>query len=625
MPIKEYIIKAIIGQMVKEGITSIKKILENSKIELVVSELDLETAIYEHNQFIINSTKSISFKDLKGNKSLHDIYIDLDIQLEARRKKFVEENDEKKNIKSILLENDNNNHIIILGGPGAGKTTTVKHICQSILCTELEINYSLPILINLRDINDSESIYSVLKTILGIEIFSKERDKTFNLDNVRLRDKYINSYLNSLRAILILDGFDEVRPTRVDDLFQEIKSLMSNLSSSLVILTSRSPSYNYSIDNSLEYEICDLHKEQILEFATKWFNEEEKSNTFINELNKSKFYDLSLRPLTLAHLCAIYERTGKFYDKPKSIYKKLVRILIEEWDEQRGIIRESDYANFDNEQKFEFLSQFAFDLTVNYSHKKYSEDIFIDTYNRIYEDYNLPYNDNKKVIKEIESHNGIIVKSAYDQYEFVHKSMQEYLSAEYIVKLPEIPVKLFYDTNISNELAIAVSLSSNPNQYYYKLIFEIFTKDNLSRQFVLEFLSRLIYEKPNFKENILLPFSFIYILHILSDKIFNENNLVNEEFIISFNNIVQSFYSDIELKKSFRKLLLHIEDEIEDEEDDLEEDEEEEEYIQDDDDISYLVFAPSFEKEFDNETTYLVDVTQTFKIPRQYYTKFIEY
>ncbi|WP_313503196.1 NACHT domain-containing protein [Kaistella carnis] len=619
MPIKELIIKAVITQIVKEGISSIKKIFENSKIELIVSQEDLETSIYEHNQFIINTTKSISFKDLKGNKSLNDIYIDLDIQLEPKRKKFAEENDEKQNIEKILIENENNNHIVILGGPGAGKTTTVKHICQLILCTDININYSLPILINLRDISDSESIYSILKSILGIEVFSKEKDKTFNLDNIRLRNKYINSYLNSLKAILILDGFDEVKPTRVEDFFKEIKSLMTNLSSSLVILTSRSPSYNYSIENSLEYEICDLSKEQIIGFAKKWFSEKDKAETFIKELNKSKFYDLSLRPLTLAHLCAIYERTGKFYDKPKSIYKKLVRLLIDEWDEQRGIVRESEYSNFDNEQKFEFLAQFAYDLIINYSQKKYSEDIFIDTYNRIHNDFNLPYTDNKKVIKEIESHSGIIVKSAYDQYEFVHKSMQEYLAAEYIIKLPEIPVKLFYDTNISNELAITVSLSSKPNQYYYKLIFEIFTRDNLSMQFALEFLSRLVYEKPNFKENILLPFSFIYILQLLSDEIFDEHNLVNQEFIISYNDIVNEYYTDNEFRNSFKKLLLHIEDE----------DEFDEEYIdefnEEDSDVLYLLFADSLAEEFDQETLYIVDITQRFKIPKQYYNKFIAY
>lgn len=73
------------------------------------------------------------------------------------------------------------------------------------------------------------------------------------------------------------------------------------------------------------------------------------------------------------------------------------------------------------------------------------------------------------------------------------------------------------------------------------------------------------------------------------------------------------------LKNSFKKLLLHIENEDEDLE------EEEEYYIEDDGDIYYLVLAASFDKEFDNETTYLIDLTQTFNIPRQYYTKFIKY
>lgn len=613
------ILKTILPLIIKGGISAIKKVIEGSKLELVVSQQDLETALYEHNIYIINTTESITFKELKGNRNLTDVYIELDIDLEPRRKKMQDEPESKKKIYEILADNDNKNHVIILGGPGAGKTTTVKYICQSLLTAELSINYNFPILINLRDIKDNESIYSVLKNILGIEVYTKEKDKTFNLENVSLRNKYVNSYLNSLQAVLILDGFDEIKPSRIEDFFSEIKLLMSSLTSSMVVLTSRSPSYNYSIDNSIEYEICDLDKQQIEEFADKWFKNTCTSQSFVAELNNSKFYDLSIRPLTLAHLCAIYERTGKFYDKPKSIYKKLVRILIEEWDEQRGIRRESQYANFDNEQKFEFLTQFAFALTVNYSQKKYNEDIFLSVYDDIYMDYNLPARDKEKVIKEIESHNGIIVKSSYDQYEFVHKSMQEYLSAEYIVKLPEIPVKLFYDTNISNELAVAVSLSSKPNQYYYKLIFEIFTKENLSKQFALEFLSRLVYEKPTFKENILLPFSFIYILHILSGVIFDMQNKVNEEFITAYNEIVDFFYEDLDYRTTFRRLLLFVETEEENSPDD-------ENYsIKVDNDLYYLVFNSNFEKEFTDETTYFVDINQAFLIPTRYFDRFIKY
>ncbi|WP_139419010.1 hypothetical protein [Chryseobacterium mulctrae] len=89
MPFKEILIKTLITQFVKEGISSVKKILENSRVELIVNQTDLENAIYEHNQFILNTTKSISFKDLKGNKSLTDVYIDLDIELEAGVANFV--------------------------------------------------------------------------------------------------------------------------------------------------------------------------------------------------------------------------------------------------------------------------------------------------------------------------------------------------------------------------------------------------------------------------------------------------------------------------------------------------------------------------------------------------------
>ena len=540
----------MLKQGISEGFSIIKKIFKSQKIELVTKYEDLETAFLQHNNFIINTTKNISFRESKNVRKINDVYINLDIELQPKSLKFKEQVSEKKVITEILVENSGENHIIILGGPGAGKTTTVKHICQLLLKDEIEINFKFPILILLREISDSETIYSRLKNILGIEIATKQEDNIRAIENTEFREKYINAYLNSLNIVLILDGFDEIKPSRKDLFFKEIKSLMNNLSSGLVILTSRSASYSYSIDNSIEYEICDLSDKQVNKFVDKWFNDRNIASQFKKNIKNSKFYDLSLRPLTLAHLCAIYEKTKKFYDKPKSIYKKLVRLLIEEWDEERDINRESKYADFDNERKFEFLSNFAYDLTINYSHKIYSEEDFENSYSRLYSSFGLPRNEKNKVIKEIEEHNGIIIKSSYNSYEFVHKSMQEYLSAEYIVKLPTIPVTLIYDKNISNELAIAVSLSSRPDEYFFKLVYELFKPETINKEFAVEFFSRLEYEQPSFKESILIPFSFIYILDILKDKLYD----FDDEFNIKYNQIFLSFCSNKIFANSVRNI-----------------------------------------------------------------------
>ena len=544
-------IKALIfGELVSRGFDTVKKILSSKKIKLIVSKDDLANSLENHYKYLLNLTDKISFKELRGNKKLSDTYIALDLELQAAR--FKERNSVEKKLRIEEIINETKSHLIILGGPGAGKTTTVKKICQSLLFENKIKNYKFPILVNLRDLSRDQSIYNTLKDILGIQILiDNQKEKTQTLIEDRdLRIKYVNTYLDSLNAILILDGLDEVSPLKLKSFGQEIKSLILNLRETLVIVTSRSASYDLDIDNSIEYELCNLNKSQIEEFVKNWFSKKEDSKKFLKEIQNPKFYDFSLKPISLAHLCAIYERTKKFYDKPKSIYKKLVRILIEEWDEQRDIVRESNYSDFDNDRKFDFLSHLAYDLTIRFDKKVYFEEDLKDSFYNINDSFSLPKNQCLKVIREIEAHTGILIQSSYESFEFVHKSMQEYLAAEHIVKMPEIPRKLLYNTNISNELAITVALSSDPNSYFFKLVFEVFKSNPFGGHFIIEFLSRLAYEKPDFKESILIPYCLAELSHNYLD-----NNLENQEKMVNIINDLKEIHS---VRMSFKKFSLNI-------------------------------------------------------------------
>jgi len=525
----------ILGQLVSEAFNGVKRLLKTKGVELVVSKDALEDTIRDHINYIQNKISFITFRELRGNRLLSDLYIEIDIELQRRRYRDYSRKYEKFIIEQLVnrkIKLDDKPHIVLLGGPGAGKTTTVQNVCRRLLDTQFKNKYSFPILIYLRDLQADETVYSRLKNNLGIEFFFKHPTKHEHLDSSSsqmLFQNLINSFLNSLNVVIILDGLDEVEPSRLSSFHSEIDYLMSNLHNSLVILTCRSASLDFNFSYSEEFELCDLNDNQVDFFVLKWFSNKVKSENFLSEIRSSQYYDLSLKPLTLAHLCAIYEKTDRLYDKPRFIYRKLIDLLIEEWDEQRRIKdrekyferneRDSVYSNFNTQEKSRFLREFAYDLIVNNRLRVYTQDDFHESYLRIYDNHNLPKYQAKKVIQEIEAHNGIIVLSGYDRFVFYHKSMQENMAAEYMIKMDSLPYKFIGSDkiNISNEYAIAICLSSDHNKTFYRFIFEELVKYKFDSKFIVEFLDRLYLERPIFKISILFPLSLILIYTILTN------------------------------------------------------------------------------------------------------------
>lgn len=526
--IKEYILKKILDKALDEG----KKVLTESKSNLIRSREDVESSINTHLNGINNWASTISFSDLKQSKYITDVYIQLDLYVYPRRHWI---QDESKKVESIPLEQifeRNKNHFIILGHPGAGKTTSMKYLCQKLFLDEnfYPKKFSLPLLIKLRDVNkvkipnDSTLIIDTLYNILGLNIeFPEHLRKDENSEERKwIKEKLVINFLEKLKALIIIDGFDEViNKGRRLDILTDIRNLFTYLKESSVVVTSRTGDFNYSIENASEFEISPLNDEQIKKFAFKWLNNKRESKKFYEKVKNSPFADTAIRPLTLAHLCAIYERIGDIPNKPKTVYKKIINLLLEEWDQQRTVARQSNYANFETDRKFDFLCHLAFILTTKFKKTIFYSLDLLSAYGTIFENFDLKKGEAKQVVNEIESHTGLLLQSGYEQYEFAHKSLQEFLTAEYLVRLPNILKDKKLLLLLPNELAIATTISSSPSEYFSQLVIERLINIPLPNEFIKPFLSRLLLEKPDFNSSgsLGLALVILYSKHIAENVI----------------------------------------------------------------------------------------------------------
>jgi hypothetical protein len=533
--IEEYLAKKVIDL----AFTGAGRFLKKSDSRLTVSRDDFEKSLKHHITAVRSWCSEISFFELKRAKNTAAVYTPLEVLLYPRRLR-IDEAEEPATIpladvfadlaagnfpverqtsrESTKPEEEQNilRHVAILGQPGAGKTTSMKYLCQMILQDSAFMSgrFRLPILIRLRDVSsrgrmnvpdarDGDSVlFDRLQEILGLRIgYPPELEGNAGAtQRSAIRERLIIEVLESVQPLVVLDGFDEVVLKKDRDaVIAELRRLAQQLRAATMVLTSRTGEFNYHIEGVKQFEIASLSRKQVRSFVYRWLGDPRAADRLLLELERSPYADTAIRPLTIAQLCAIYERTGRIPEKPKTVYRKIVSLLLEEWDEQRSVRRTSSYAGFEVDRKFEFLSHLAFILTTLRKGTVFSKADLADAYTRIHQNYGLPRGEADKVADELESCTGLFVRAGYELFEFSHKSLQEYLTSEYIVRLPSIPDGPQLLARLPNELAIAIAISSNPSQYLEEIVFSrLVGNTRLRLQFFTAFVSRMLTEKPDF-------------------------------------------------------------------------------------------------------------------------------
>jgi len=493
----EAITETLIAALAKSGAEILaRRLALRSDGKSSVRPDSLDEALKRHLVFVSNWASEIVLKEAKQSRSLQQSFIDLDLELDqfATRDR---RRDIRKTRVSDLLRSDTN--ILLLGDPGAGKSTSLQRLALGFLKQTQEDDppKSPPILVLLRMLEEKNSLTETILEALGVQL-----DYPEGLGGVarsRYRVKVVSELLASLNARLLVDGLDEIHPRARTKVISELTQLLLFKSQYRVFVTCRTAEAIQVFPNTKRYTIEPLTDEQIELFAHKWLGEA-RAKDLLRRIRETPYGGSVVLPLTLAHICAIYERTGTVPDKPKTIYRKIVHMLLEDWDEERLVQRPSAYANFEVDRKIEFLRAIACELTLRGQRGGFDHYQLDRAYRAVCLSFALPINECRKVIREIESHNGLILQVAFERFDFAHRSIQEFLTASYVLGLPVFPEEMV--PKFPDEMALVVALSSDSAQHF-QMIVEIARRSRLSSldYFSMPFLRRLFLEKVDFRPN----------------------------------------------------------------------------------------------------------------------------
>ncbi|MUG92644.1 NACHT domain-containing protein [Scytonema sp. UIC 10036] len=331
--------------------------------------------------------------------------------------------------------------LMVLGKPGSGKTTFLQSI--AIRCNNGDFKPDcLPFFVSLKsfaeDTNASANIS--LLNYLG------QSAKT-----CEILEQEIETILHYGKAIILLDGLDEVTNKESDKVIKEIRYFTEHFYKNQIVISCRIAAQKYKFKGFTQVEIADFTKSQIWAFVEKWFLSTAKAYPlrgkvlaadFMQKLELPENYhikELVTIPILLNLTCLVFQQFKHFPRLRSELYRQGLDLLLVRWDEARGIKRDEFYHNLSLLQKIKLLSHIAASTFARSSYFFSESQIqqlignYLSHLGQAPTDVDALQLDSKAVLKSIEAQHGLLVEQARGIYSFSHLTFHEYLTAREIV------------------------------------------------------------------------------------------------------------------------------------------------------------------------------------------------
>ncbi len=347
---------------------------------------------------------------------------------QAKERNFQQQDCQKQ--EGLKIANQKQ-YLMVLGQPGAGKSTFLRKIGLEALKGKqggFEHN-RIPVFLELKSFTSSE-----------IEI-EKVIVEEFKICGFPSSEQFIAKALEQGKLLILLDGLDEVPTVNTNEVISKIQNFVDRYDKNRFIVSCRIAAYRNNFQRFADVKLADFDDTQIQQFIGNWFQSEvdkqagtaQKCWELLQKLEYAAAKELAHTPLLLTFLCLNYDRSQNFPNNRSVLYKKALRILLEEWAAEKRIQKEEIYQGLSTELEESLLSEIAY--TGFESDKLFfsQREVVGEIKTFLATNLNVPKHlDGEAVLKAIEVQQGILVERAEDVFSFSHLTLQEYLTAQYI-------------------------------------------------------------------------------------------------------------------------------------------------------------------------------------------------
>ncbi|MBW4557268.1 MAG: NACHT domain-containing NTPase [Trichormus sp. ATA11-4-KO1] len=400
---------------------------------------------------------TLQLLDIARPIELNHLYIDVNIFEEITSKRWLELSDLQQlntnEFNKINLNYSSQQRIkgieavtkysklIVLGKPGSGKTTFLQSIALSCNQGDFQPDY-LPVFIRLKNLaEDMRGRNSINLLNYLYEYFI----------NFGIAEQELTTVLFHGRALILLDGLDEISGEDSENIFQEIRKFADKYYKNQIIVTCRLDSHHYKLQGFTEIEIADFTKPQIAAFAEKWFLAVAKNalteapilaQKLIQKLELTenlRILELASLPILLNLVCLVFKSVENFPVNRSEFYKQGLDLLLVRWDEIKGIKRDRVDSDLSLLHTIKLLSHIA-------AISLFSGDYFVPKtkMRQLIADYlcQLPNGttdadalelESAALLKAIAVQHGLLIEKARGIYAFSHLIFQEYFAVREIV------------------------------------------------------------------------------------------------------------------------------------------------------------------------------------------------